>query len=739
MLLLGAGHVYYYAPFLSDDALISLRYAERLFSGHGLTWTGTERVEGYTDLAWVLLTALLGALGVDLIVAARGLGIFGATLALMVTALVPERPARLAWPRLISGSLLLALSGPLAVWAIGALEHGFQAGVLVGTAWLLMRLPPAVAPRGWERAALAVALVLLVWLRADGAVLIAGLLAGSWLREFSRASLWHALKWALVPLGAFGLQLLFRRLYYDAWVPNTALVKVTGFSAARLALGVAHLRMWAEYAWPLLVVTGLALVPQLVRRRPRAYLVPLVASLSWFAYLVAVGGDIFPAWRQVLLGFAPLGLVIAEGAELVWNRFSVYQPKVRLWARAGMVAGIAALAATYAYAQFADPQNKRGRDERWEFDGFSLGPLMRTAWSDRQPLLAVDAAGALPYFSKLPSLDMLGLNDRYIATHPPALGSAIATGHEFGDGAYVWSRKPDILSMCGAAGAKDPCFLSGRQLFAHREFHAYYQLMRYHSVEHHSLTGDLWIRREDGVLGVERSATRLVVPGWLLAESSGVAEIHEGRLKTTVTPHAPGHLRKLRVPAGKWRVSAEAGGAVLKFGALCEGRALRRTTLAGLVLETVREAHVDLLVGADQPAFVERLTLEHTVEPASAWCDPAAPAAQKIDVSQLATRAPEGGYFLQPHGFKLDGQPLVVHLPAGHALRYELGADANDTYVLRFLMGAGVLGEQEVPSRAAGGLGLSVVDVPAGADSMEVTVRGGDGLAALSHFVPLVP
>ena len=41
--------------------------------------------------------------------------------------------------------------------------------------------------------------------------------------------------------------------------------------------------------------------------------------------------------------------------------------------------------------------------------------------SEEEPLFAVTAAGCLPYFSELPALDMLGLNDRHIAHHrPPA-------------------------------------------------------------------------------------------------------------------------------------------------------------------------------------------------------------------------------------------------------------------------------------------------------------------------------
>ena len=68
-------HAAYYYPFLSDDSLISARYAQRLLDGHGLTWTDGKPVEGYSNLLWLLFTALLGAVGVDLIVALRILGL----------------------------------------------------------------------------------------------------------------------------------------------------------------------------------------------------------------------------------------------------------------------------------------------------------------------------------------------------------------------------------------------------------------------------------------------------------------------------------------------------------------------------------------------------------------------------------------------------------------------------------------------------------------------------------------
>src|SRR5262245_7687999 len=72
-----AVHALYYMPFIADDALISLRYAKRLIDGSGLTWNSGERVEGYSNLLWVLSSSAMGMAGVDLITAVRVLGFLG--------------------------------------------------------------------------------------------------------------------------------------------------------------------------------------------------------------------------------------------------------------------------------------------------------------------------------------------------------------------------------------------------------------------------------------------------------------------------------------------------------------------------------------------------------------------------------------------------------------------------------------------------------------------------------------
>ncbi|MBK7758077.1 MAG: hypothetical protein IPI35_17100 [Deltaproteobacteria bacterium] len=84
-----------------DDAFVSFRYVNNLLSGHGLVWNLDERVEGYTNLLWVLLLAALGALTpFELPLLALGLNLvtFGLTLWSLARAEARISPAAWALP-----------------------------------------------------------------------------------------------------------------------------------------------------------------------------------------------------------------------------------------------------------------------------------------------------------------------------------------------------------------------------------------------------------------------------------------------------------------------------------------------------------------------------------------------------------------------------------------------------------------------------------------------------------------
>src|SRR5438105_15822381 len=62
---------------LDDDSFISFRYARNLLRGDGLVYNPGERVEGYTNFLWVVLSAGAMGLGVAPELAAQVLGILG--------------------------------------------------------------------------------------------------------------------------------------------------------------------------------------------------------------------------------------------------------------------------------------------------------------------------------------------------------------------------------------------------------------------------------------------------------------------------------------------------------------------------------------------------------------------------------------------------------------------------------------------------------------------------------------
>jgi len=115
-----------------------------------------------------------------------------------------------------------------------------------------------------------------------------------------------------------------------------------------------------------------------------------------------------------------------------------------------LVQGSAALAAAGLFAfnlqasawDFGLPAERLAVQERAE-----MGRWLR----DNVPpatTIAVIPAGAMPYESRLTTIDMLGLNDEYIAHRKLKLGPFPA-GHEKYDSEYVLNLKPEIIILTG--------------------------------------------------------------------------------------------------------------------------------------------------------------------------------------------------------------------------------------------------------------------------------------------------
>jgi hypothetical protein len=108
--------------FFCDDAFITLRYAENLASHGAPVYNLGERVEGYTSFVWLVLASLGALLPVPLPGFVQGLGAASGVLLLAASWALLGRV--LPGERLFNALVLLALavSAPVAAWAMGGLE-----------------------------------------------------------------------------------------------------------------------------------------------------------------------------------------------------------------------------------------------------------------------------------------------------------------------------------------------------------------------------------------------------------------------------------------------------------------------------------------------------------------------------------------------------------------------------------------------------------------------------------------
>ena len=552
----------HYLPFLSDDALISLRYLRRFLHGEGLTWTSGRPVEGYSNLLWILLLAIPGAFGVELVSAARILGIGCAALIIASVLLwyLRNRATKPGWMALGAGLLFYCLAAPTAVWAIGGLEQPLYAcllGITIPLGFSIMESDDV----GWKAVfATSFTLGLLCLTRPDGPIFVAGLVLAlvlAWGIDKSRRRWRLLLTLISLPLFCYAGHTVFRLYYYGEPVANTALVKLNP-SLHHLSEGLKYVSGGMVSLAPFSFIAGFYLIASLWNRsaRKRSVLLLLFSAL-WITYLIVIGGDIFPAYRLFVPLIPVFAFALIEAIAFVQSFF-----KVRKFAAWVVASVLVVLFVVYGRIQFRNPESQRAKTELWEWDGQVLGLFLKKAFGREQPLVAVTAAGCIPYWSELPSLDMLGLNDYYLPRHPPPdLGQGYLA-HELGDGKYVMDQKPDIIIF--HAGVQKAVFRSGMEMQKSGDLSRWYAPVKVRGTYPYAYQATVWMRKESDKIGIRQKPDEIEIPGYLLnANRNSVAQFNaEDKL---IVPVSLKDLAGIDFPApssGSWAcevVSRSAG------------------------------------------------------------------------------------------------------------------------------------------------------------------------------------
>jgi len=154
---------------------------------------------------------------------------------------------------------------------------------------------------------------------------------------------------------------------------------------------------------------------KLFRRSHRGLIAMLGSVVLWILYLLKVGGGFMefrfmvPVWPAMVM-------------LTVWAIFAaVSESKARSALVAVVFLGSIHHALTfgkYAFVRGIEPIGQlqahlKSPSRNWEGIGRALGKTLAGSGA----IIAVMPSGAIPYYSRLETVDMLGLNDRWVARH----------------------------------------------------------------------------------------------------------------------------------------------------------------------------------------------------------------------------------------------------------------------------------------------------------------------------------
>ena len=436
-----------------DDAFISFRYARNLAAGHGLVFNPGERVEGYTNFLWVLLSALPIALGHGPVGFSRVAGV-AAHLAALAGVYCAARTLTTRPPLAFAGALLFALSPAAAVWATAGLETPLFTALVTWAVVFVLRDagagggPDETARAGGGRLqAAAILLAAATLARPEGFLVAVAVAAGAPLTARRRLAFTGIVCAALLPW------FVWRAAYYGDLLPNTFHAKV-GMSAAQVGRGVRYLAafLFECGSW---IVASIALGLTVARRRAAARLL-IAIVLPYLAYIVAIGGDFMPMYRFFVPIVGLFALLLVAGTDALLDRRGATSS-----AASGAAAVVIVGSLICAWPAFWGASLEYVRQDQREVETWRAIGLWFRDHAAPGASIALVPAGAVPYYSNLPVIDLLGLNDRTIARAPVARPGAAPAGHERSDAAYVLARRPTYIILGTYGLATDPPDASG--------------------------------------------------------------------------------------------------------------------------------------------------------------------------------------------------------------------------------------------------------------------------------------
>lgn len=403
--------------FGSDDAYITYRYAHNFLSGCGLTFNCMgEKVEGYSNFLYLVSIIpgfVFGHGNIYIYSVCLNIGLLFLVLYLFYKILIKY----VSFYYAILGLALLGLN-PV-VWA--NVTTGLETiMVLAGFTGLWLVLESKRNKINFIAIFVISSLAMLT--RVDGFIL--PIIASIYLLLNNERKLGLEL---LAFTGIFMAVYAFARfVYYDDVIANTYYAKVSGSIFLRVISGIRYLENQTLYNG--LAVYSLLAFLFIIKERKKFHVLsfPLIFSALWVVYLIYIGGDIY--YERFLLPILIVGIFYF--VLLLKDLYPAFRYITLL------LVFVSSFSIFFHDGRFHYQQKNY---DMWVM----LGKLFEQVPNNY--MLAIDAAGKVPYFSGLKTIDMLGLNNKTIGKMHSESKSFIV-GHNKHDPDYVLASSPNIIA-----------------------------------------------------------------------------------------------------------------------------------------------------------------------------------------------------------------------------------------------------------------------------------------------------
>ncbi|MDC0948848.1 hypothetical protein OAS86_05865 [Gammaproteobacteria bacterium] len=442
--LLGLG---YHNAFIQDDAFISFRYASNLVSGDGLTWNPQEHspIEGYTNFLWVLIVAAAMWFDFEPVTASQVLGLVFGAITLTATAWLANQITKSERATLLT-VFVLGTNYTFSCYMTGGLETALLTSLITLSAIAAVHImnQDIEEANAWHfiwsitaAAALMTRLDSAILLAPSGFFFLARISTAKKIVKIRRSA---AINLCLPFLALISSWALFKLFYYGNILPNTYYAKATDPSVERVSQGILYAAMFF-FAYFLIVVPAYALTQWKRLICSSLTCICFLTVSLWLAYVVFVGGDFMefrmfvPIMPMLAIGFTSFVIRIKQNhirATIIICTVLASAHHAWSFEKANGVESISSLTAHVSRPVKPD----------WIDVGKGLGAFFENY--EKRPIIAVTAAGAIPFYSMLETVDMLGLNDHTIARQGQKIG--VRPGHTvFAKPKHLISQNVDLI------------------------------------------------------------------------------------------------------------------------------------------------------------------------------------------------------------------------------------------------------------------------------------------------------